>query len=291
MGSETNGRSNQGGGSTYVDAFQGKLVCPLKQPAIMHFKGTVTNLHVQEGQRVKKGEVLAEYRLAPEMIPGLKKRIAGVHLKDMEIQLADLEKGLNLLHTRRRELRQLASQDLAPAQSLNQVEREIQIAEKQKLTLEQKFRLEREAFNEDQALLRENLGGTFRGVGTSESVQILAPISGQVIWIAPEMREDAELPPGSHVFTIGVMEPMIMRAQVHELEAVKISVGDPADVTLDSFPDRVFEARVSRISWAPLTPAVEQPTYYGLELSVANPDLELREGLKGQVMLRKQNGR
>jgi multidrug resistance efflux pump len=224
------------------------------------------------------------------MIPGLKKRIAGVHLKDMEVQLADLEKGLNLLHTRRREFRQLAAQDLAPAQSLSQVEREIQIAEKQKLTLEQKFRLETEAFNEDQALLRENLGGTLKGVGTSESVRILAPISGQVIWIAPEMREDAELPPGTQAFMIGVMDSMIMRAQVHELEAVKISVGDPADVTLDSFPNRVFEARVSRISWAPLTPAVEQPTYYGLELTVANPDLELREGLKGQVMLHKQNG-
>jgi hypothetical protein len=104
------------------------------------------------------------------------------------------------------------------------------------------------------------------------------------------MREDAELPPGTQAFMIGVMDSMIMRAQVHELEAVKISVGDPADVTLDSFPNRVFEARVSRISWAPLTPAVEQPTYYGLELTVANPDLELREGLKGQVMLHKQNG-
>ncbi len=257
----------------------------------MYFKGTVSKVRVHEGQRVKKGEMLAEYRLSSEMVPGLKKRIAGVHIRDMEIQLTDFEKNLANLHRRGAELQQLAAQDLAPAQGLIQVEKEIQIAERQRASLVQKLRLEKDAFRDDLELLRENMGGTLKAVETGEPVRIVAPIAGQIIWIAPEMREDAELPPGTQAFMIGVMEPMLMRAQVHELEAVNISVGDLADVTFDSFPNRVFEAKVSRLSWAPLTPAVEQPTYYSLELSVANPDLDLREGLKGQVTLRKQIGR
>jgi hypothetical protein len=168
------------------------------------------------------------------------------------------------------------------------VEREIQVAEKQRALLLQKLRFERDAYREDLEILRDAMGGSLKPIESSEPVRILAPIDGQVIWSAPEFREDAELPPGTQAFMIGVMDPMLMRAQVHELEAVKIAVGDLADVTFDSIPNRVFEARVLRVSWAPLTPAVEQPTYYSLELSVANPDLDLREGLKGQVSLHKQ---
>ncbi len=281
----------QGGGPAYVEAFQGKLVCPLKRPVLMHFKGTVGKLRVHEGMRVRKGEVLAEYRLSSEMVPGLKKRIAGVLIKDLENELANFDKNLASLQRRKKDLGLLTAQGLAPAEGLRQLEKEIEIAEAQGANLVKKLRLEREVFREDLDLLREYMGGTLRAVESGEPVGIVAPIAGQVIWIAPEMREGAELPPGTQVFTIGVMEPMLMRAQVHELEAVKISVGDLADVTFDSFPNRVFEARVTRVSWAPLTPAVEQPTYYSLELSVANPDQDLREGLKGQVTLRKQIGR
>jgi hypothetical protein len=62
-------------------------------------------------------------------------------------------------------------------------------------------------------------------------------------------------------------------------------------VSFESFPGKVFEAKVSRLSWSPATPALEQPTYYELELAVSNKDLVLREGMKGEATLRKANTR
>jgi hypothetical protein len=89
------------------------------------------------------------------------------------------------------------------------------------------------------------------------------------------------------------MDPMLIRAQVYELEALQLNLGEAAEVTVESLPGRNFEAQVSRVSWAPVPPPVwvpagqEQPSYYEVELTVPNPDLVLKEGLKGRITLRR----
>ncbi len=275
----------QSGGAASDDWFQGKVVCSLKRTVIMPLKGTIHRLMVQGGQPVSKGDVLATYRISNEMLPGLKRRVAAVQVKDLELGLSEVEKNLTLLNGKRRELLELVKMDLGPAQALKQVEAEIKAAERQRAALVQKLRIETEAVRDDLDALREQLGGSLEAIASNQPVSLLAPISGQVIWINPEVREDAELPPGAGLFVVGVMDPMLMRAQVHEMEAVHVSVGDKAQVTFESLPERVFEGRISRLAWAPLTPALEQPTYYELELSLPNPGLMLREGMKGHVAL------
>jgi multidrug resistance efflux pump len=285
--SEVDAAIVQPGGTATDDFFQGKVLCSLKRSVIMPLKGTVHRLWVRGGQLVKKGEVLASYRVSSDMVPGLKRRIAAVQLKDLEVLLSELDKSLTLLNGRKRELVQLAGKDLAPAQGLKQVDAEIQAAERHRAAVIEKLRIEKEVVRNDLDALREQMGGSLKGVDTQEPVRLVAPITGHVIWINPELREDAELPPGTAAFIVGVMDPMLMRAQVHEMEAVKLSVGDSAEVTFESLPNQIFKAEVSRLAWAPLTPALEQPSYYDLELTLPNPELTLREGMKGQVALQK----
>lgn len=273
----------------YDEAFQGKLVCSLKRTVVMHLKGTVSQLSVEVGRRVKQGEVLAGYRVSTDMVVGLKRRIAAVQVRDLEVALTELDKDLAALYGKRRELTQLAGQNLAPAEGLKQVEREVQAAEKHRSAIQEKLRIEKEIVRDDMEALREQMGGSLRAVQAGEPVNLIAPIAGHVIWINPDMRVGAELTSGTVAFVIGVMDPMLMKAQVHELEAVKISVGDLVDVTFESWPGRMFQAKVSRLSWSPVTPAVEQPSYYELELTVANPESTLREGLKGQATFRRPN--
>jgi multidrug efflux pump subunit AcrA (membrane-fusion protein) len=101
------------------------------------------------------------------------------------------------------------------------------------------------------------------------------------------MRESAELPPLPAAFQVGVMDPMLLRAQAFEIEALQVRVGQPAEVTLDALPGRKFQAKVSRISWSSTTITPDQPAYYEVELTVPNPDLDLKEGLKARIVLRK----
>ena len=80
---------------------------------------------------------------------------------------------------------------------------------------------------------------------------------------------------------------MLVRAQAFEMEALKIKVGDKAEVTLGSLPGQKFQGVVNRISWAPIRTSLEQPAYYEVELKVPNPDLALKEGLKARIVIRK----
>jgi len=95
------------------------------------------------------------------------------------------------------------------------------------------------------------------------------------------------LDPTSGVFQVGVMNPMLVRAQAFEIEALQIKSGEIAEVTLESLPGRKFQGEVSRISWASQTPGLEQPAYYEVELKVPNPEMELKDGLKAHIVFRK----
>ena len=131
------------------------------------------------------------------------------------------------------------------------------------------------------------LGTSLKSGQVPREVSLKAPISGYVIGVNPEMREGAELPPMPAAFQVGVMDPMLLRAQAFEIEALQVKIGQKAEVTLDALPGKKFQATVSRVAWSSIATGPDQPAYYEVELKVPNPDLDLKEGLKARVVLRK----
>jgi multidrug efflux pump subunit AcrA (membrane-fusion protein) len=184
----------------------------------------------------------------------------------------------------------LSQKKLAPDQSLAQINREIEFTEKQKGILQERLQQDRQLARQDREVLSGLLGSSLKSGQVPREVALKSPISGHVIWVNPEIRVDAELPPMPAAFQVGVMDPMLVRGQAFEIEALQIKVGDRAEVTLDSLPGQKFDGEVSRISWSPIitgNTGLEQPAYYEVELKVPNPDLALKEGLKARIVLRK----
>jgi multidrug efflux pump subunit AcrA (membrane-fusion protein) len=268
-------------------AITGKVFASLKRRVNLPFQGIITTLKVQSGQPVKKGEVLATYRLTPAALLAIRQRLSPVRLTDTEVKLARAERSLVPLKDKRAELTRLTGQKLAPAGSLNQLDREIKRAREEQQALKRLQQQERRSLAQDQALLSEQLGQSLKNGEIPREAVLRAPIDGYVIWINPEMRPEAELPATPGVFQVGVMDPMLIRAQAFEVEALKIHPGTVAEVTLESLPGRRFEARVSRVSWASLNANLDQPSYYEVELQVPNPDLALKEGLKASLVFKK----
>jgi multidrug efflux pump subunit AcrA (membrane-fusion protein) len=270
--------------------FNGKLSCSLKRQVDLPFKGIITSLRVHSGQRVEAGEILATYQLAPEVILTIKQRLSPPQIPEMENRLAEVDRGLVTLKDKQRELTQLAQKKLAPAQMLTQVNRDLEFAEKQRIKLQEKLQRDRELAKQDREILSRLLGSSVMSGQIPREVALKAPISGNIIWVNPEVRVNAELPPMPAAFQVGVMDPMLVRGQAFEIEALQIKVGDQAEVTLDSLPGRKYQAEVSRISWSPIaigSTAIDQPAYYEVELTVPNPDLALKEGLKARIVLHK----
>ena len=267
--------------------FNGKLFCSLKRRVDLPFKGVITSLRAHSGQQAEAGDILATYRLAPESLMAIQQRLSPPQISELETKLAEVQRNLVPLTTKQRELTQLVGKQMAPAQSLTQVNQEMQFLGSEKATLQDRLQKDRQLVQQDQEVLSTLLGTAVKPGQVPREVSLKAPISGFVIWINPEMVKGAELPPLPAAFQVGVMDPMLIRAQAFEIEALQIKVGEPAEVTLDAIPGRKFQGKVSRISWSSVTTAPDQPAYYEVELQVPNPDLVLKDGLKARVVLRK----
>jgi multidrug efflux pump subunit AcrA (membrane-fusion protein) len=266
--------------------FNGKLFCSLKRRVALPFKGIITSLRAQSGQQVKEGEILATYRLAPEAVMAIQQRLSPPQLAEMETRLAEVQRNMVPLTSKRQELSQLVPKKLAPADSLAQTNQQLQYLGREKATLQGRLKKERQLARQDQEVLSDLLGTSVRSGQVPREVSLKAPITGYVIWVNPEMRVGAELPPVPAAFQVGVMDPMLLRAQAFEIEALQVKIGQDAEVTLDALPGRKFRAKVSRVSWSSITTAPDQPAYYEVELTVPNPNLDLKEGLKARIVLR-----
>ncbi len=268
-------------------SFNGKVFCSLKRRVDLPFKGVIISLEVKSGQRVEAGQVLAKYRLEPEAILSIRQRLAPPQIQEGEIRLAELERSLVPLKTKQQELTELLKKKLAPPQSLDQVNQDIRLLTQEHAATQARLRQDRQSAQEDRALLKKQLGrGVANGQITQEA-ELLAPISGYIIWVSPDLRAGAEMDPTPGVFQVGVMDPMLVRAQAFEIEALQIKPGETAEVTLESLRGQKFQGVVNRVSWASMTPGLEQPSYYEVELKVPNPELLLKDGLKAQIVFRK----
>lgn len=265
----------------------GKVFCSLKRRVDLPFKGIITSLRVRVGQKVEAGEILATYRLSPEALLSIRQRLSPPQISESEVRLAEIEKNLVPLQTRQREVTQLATQKLTSPQSVTQANREVQLLTQERTATKERLQRDRQIAQQDLTVLRKDLGEAIKAGKIPDEATLKAPIGGYVVRISPDFQEGAEMDPTTGVLLVGVMDSMVVQAQAFEIEALQIQVGDTAEVTLESLPGKKFEGRVSRVAWSSLTPGLDQPSYYEVELKVPNPDLILKEGLKARIVFRK----
>jgi len=112
-----------------------------------------------------------------------------------------------------------------------------------------------------------------------------SPVSGYVIermtlpnaYVQPEMR----------LYTIADLSSVWFNAQVFQEDAGKLKPGDPAEVTVDAYPNRAFHARVEQV-----LPQIDAATRtLRVRLTMPNPNLLLKPGMFVNVRLRTPLGR
>ncbi|GAB4503699.1 MAG: hypothetical protein Fur0043_06910 [Anaerolineales bacterium] len=120
---------------------------------------------------------------------------------------------------------------------------------------------------------------------------VSAPMDGVVLTRNVEPGEFVQ--PGSTLFVLGQLQNLTITVYVPEDRYGEINLGQPAHVTVDSFPGLVFEATVIRIAdQAEYTPRNVQTvegrssTVYAIELSVSDPDGKLKPGMPADVVFR-----
>ena len=112
---------------------------------------------------------------------------------------------------------------------------------------------------------------------------LTSPIDGYVLSLDAKVNPGSLLPANSTPVSVGKLDPVLIQVPVYEAEVSGIKEGDAVEVELPSLNDRKFHGTVNEISWISNDMNVSNPSYYTVEVTVPNPDLELKPGFKAVV--------
>lgn len=121
-----------------------------------------------------------------------------------------------------------------------------------------------------------------------KKMEVVAPVDGVVMARNVQVGELAGA--GMTVMTIGQLDQVRLTVYVPEDAYGRVEIGQSVRVTVDSFPERVFNGTVLRVAdEAEFTPRNVQTvegrkaTVYAVEIVIANPDGALKPGMPADV--------
>ncbi|WP_027185274.1 efflux RND transporter periplasmic adaptor subunit [Desulfovibrio inopinatus] len=265
--------------------FSGKLYSPHKQTVNLNYTAYVKSIKGNIGTKVKKDDTLVTFEIPLDTRMAELQNVSLVNTKNLEYQIEEAENQIENYLIKQRELEVLLRKQLTSPQSLEQNKRVIDSLRKKIAMLKESYALERSLSKDRLEIAQGKYGSNVSHTHVPENGFVKSPMDGYILWMNADLKDDMVLASGTKLYEIGAMDPLVLRAEVHEIEAQKLTVGDKATVTFDSVPGRTFGATVTTIPWAPLPSALQQPSYYQIELTLPNTDLRLKEGLKGQVTI------
>ena len=274
--------------------------------------GQILELAVEEGTRVRPGDVLATIDHATADIQ-LRQAEAGVDLaraqlallrngarrediQQAEAALKQAEASLQLAAEDARRMRELIRTASVTAKQRDDAEARLTIAEAQRLSAA-------EALNKVRRLARpEEIQAAEARVGQAEAARdllaksiadctILAPAGGIVTHNAVEAGE--LVAPGATVVTLAELDSVYVMIYLTEREIGRVRLGDAADVEIDAFPGRPFPGKVTYISpEAEFTPKNVQTKedrvklVFGVKVEIENREGLLKPGLPADAAIR-----
>ncbi len=122
-----------------------------------------------------------------------------------------------------------------------------------------------------------------------EKLRVVSPIDGIVLERAVQPGEVAV--PSSTLLTLAQLDNLTITVFIPEDRYGTINLGDTAQVTVDSYPDEIFTARVIHIAdRAEYTPRNVQTqegrktTVFAIKLAIDNPSGKLKPGMPADVL-------
>jgi len=245
----------QGGATaagTPVLTASGYIVARREAIVSSKIQGRLSDLRVEEGSVVKAGEVLARLE-NPDYLASVERARAQVGQADATVgsTAASIERARADLAEAKRQLgvaERLSSDKLLATDSLDAAKSRVSLAQAalgQAVAEAQRAEAQRQQSHADLQVSEAQLQNTI----------IKAPFAGTVVRKMAEVGESvAPIPPGVNISTasgaivaLADLATLEMEADVSEANVSKLSEGQPAEVTVEAFPDRKFRAVLRQI--------------------------------------------
>jgi len=128
-----------------------------------------------------------------------------------------------------------------------------------------------------------------------DKLTLRSPTGGLVTGRTVQVGEMAV--PGASLMTVADLEEVTLTVYIPEDEIGRVKVGQAVEVSVDSFPGKVFEGRVSYIaSEAEFTPKNVQTQkervnmVFAVKVKVPNPKHELKPGMPADAIIKEDRG-
>lgn len=217
--------------------------------------GKIARIYVEEGDRVKKGQVLAE----------LDTRAIQLQVEQAEAQLAVTEANYNEAKKNLERWERLHKENAVSEQQYEQIRLAHEAADSQRQQARAAVNLAK--YNLDVSIME----APFDGIIASKNAEV-----GDVV--NPMMGGFGA---ASGVLTLMDFSKMKIDIEVSHNDVVRIVKGQAASLHVSAYPEQTFEGRVTVVNMA----ADPLSKKFGVEVQLSNPGLLLKPNTFGEVTL------
>lgn len=215
--------------------------------------GRVTELAVEEGQRVRKGQFLLQ--IDPQLLSSaVQQGQAGLQaaqsqLEQQRVSITAARENLSLARANLAREQELWKQQLTTRQALDQAENAVKLREADVQQREQDVKTQDQRIRQERAALAQARFNLSR-------VRIESPIDGIVTRRNIEEGETVVIGtmnnPGTVLLTIADMSVVDAEVEVDETDVPSVQNGQKATITIDALPGRELTGTVTEIGNSPI---------------------------------------
>jgi HlyD family secretion protein len=227
--------------------------------------GKVVGIRVREGDVIKAGEVLAE--VEPDVNQAQSLADVKAAVSQAELRLRDAERELTAQQA-------LFDNGLIAGHTLRNVETARDLAADSLSNAQSRYQIV------------EDHGIPISGASPTQKARVTSPMSGVVITKGIELGETvtsgvSSFNEGTVLFTVADLRSLIIRVSLNEVDIAKVRVGQPVRVTLDAYPQKIFNGKVRFV--APAAKVVDKIKVFAIEVELDELTESFRTGMSANV--------
>lgn len=260
--------------------------------------GRITRLMFEEGDIIKEGQVIAELE-AEEAFYNMKLSEATLNktrfvLEQMKAAYEslrvsvekDIEKARAILtevDSRRKRLLELKEMGYVTDMDIDAVQKEYEVAKanlESTIASRETLKAKLSEIKAQEEAVREALNSFNIAKLNYDYSFIRSPISGVITSRPVKIGEGVNK--GSHIATVVSTGSMYIEAFIDEADVAKVRIGQEVNITMDSYPGKVFKGEVYRISPVVLGGKQETRTFE-VRVRLKDKDILIKPGMSADI--------
>jgi HlyD family secretion protein len=266
--------------------------------------GIVKKLYVDAGDAVKPGQLLAELdkeeiqARVREARAALEAAEANRRAADADMERAKVDSlgpDVPLLLRAYERAKSMAGEGVVSQAALDDAQRNYEMSVNKQNMARAQLTMSKAKVAQAHAQVQQSRANLERAEEEFRNSTLMAPIAGTVLGRNVEMGDAVSsiLVLGSSatlIMTLGDTHEVYVKGKVDEADIGKVYLDQPARIKVESFKDKTFEGKVTKIS--PLGVEKDNVTTFEVRVSITNPGGELKAAMtaNAEILLEEHKG-